>query len=119
MNGNFINCRIESTGSFAVFISGTSNYLFFNNCTIIGLSDTVQISNFTTRQVGTNNIFQDCKMYAGTGDIFKETSYGGGDFGDVVLLNCTINKTSITSVPPLKIQEFNTTAIVGLQQTVI
>jgi len=113
-NGEFINTKIENVGSGnAIVISGSTFLLTFtNNCILIGQSNCVELTT-VTRPTGTDVLFKDCILYAGTGEIIKEPTYSGSDLGETLCINNTFNKTQLTSV---KVTEQNTYVNTNLQQ---
>ncbi len=111
----FYNTRIEGRTSFGMQTKGTSAELFFKDCDIIGATDCILIQLPGNRAATTNNIFQNCKLYAGTGNIFNEPTYGVGDLGNTQVINCIYNKAFTPALAPQKIFESNKTEIIGLQ----
>ncbi len=55
-------------------------------------------------------------MYAGTGNIFNEPTYGVSDLGNTQVINCTYNKSFTPATGPQKIFEYNKVEITGLQE---
>ena len=114
--GYFNNCRIEGTNGKAASIGTNSNELFLKDCDLIGSNDCIEYLSNTTRAATTNHIFQNCKMYAGTGNIFNEPTYGVSDLGNTQVINCTYNKSFTPATGPQKIFEYNKVEITGLQE---
>jgi hypothetical protein len=114
--GYFYNSRIEGITNVAMVIRGTSAEVFFRDCDIVGFTDCVLIQLPANRAATTNHVFQNCKLYAGSGNIFNEPVYGVGDLGNTQVINCIYNKTFTPAVAPQKIFESNKTEIIGLQQ---
>ena len=114
--GYFYNCRIEGKTLEAVTIERAADELFFKDCDIIGNTDAITYSGNTQRAATTNNVFQNCKIYAGTGDVFNEPTYLGTDLGNAQVINCTYNKSFTPATVPQKIFEYNKVEIVGLQE---
>ena len=114
--GYFNNCRIEGTNGKAASIGTNSNELFLKDCDLIGSNDCIEYLSNTTRAATTNHIFQNCKMYAGTGNIFNEPTYGVSDLGNTQVINCTYNKSFTPATGPQKIFEYNKVEIAGLQE---
>ncbi len=114
--GYFNNCRIEGLSGSSMTIGSTPNELFFKDCDLIGSTDCITYINNISRLATTNHIFQNCKMYAGTGNIFNEGTYAAGDLGNTQVINCIYNKSFTPGVAPQKIFEYNKTEIIGLQE---
>ena len=115
--GYFNNCRIEGTSGKAAIIGGGSNELFLKDCDLIGSTDCIEYESTITRAAPTNHIFQNCKMYSDTGDIFSEPTYGVTDLGNTQVINCVYNKAFSPLTTPLqKIFEYNKVEIAGLQE---
>jgi hypothetical protein len=112
LSGVFENCNIKSNTNVAVRISDTSNELKIAGGKIVGFTDAIKIEASTVRLATTTNIIDNVKIYAGSGDIFNEPTYAGGDLGILLSINNTYNKTF---VPTIKIQEHNKFEYVGLQ----
>ena len=114
--GYFYYCRIEGLAGPALYSGSASNELFFKGCDLIGSTDCVEYLVNLVRSATTNNQFQDCKLFAGSGVIFNEPTYNVSDLGNTQVINCTYNKTFTPAVGPQKIFEYNKVEIVGLQQ---
>ena len=116
LTGYFNNCRIEGTNGKAATISNNPNELFFKDCDLIGSTDCVEYLTNVTRAATTNHLFQNCKLYAGTGSIFNEPTYIASDLGNTQVINCTYNKVFTPATAPQKIFEYNKVEITGLQE---
>ena len=114
--GYFYYCRIEGLAGAALYSGSASNELFFKGCDLIGSTNCVEYLINLVRSATTNNQFQDCKLFAGSGVIFNEPTYNVSDLGNTQVINCTYNKTFTPAVGPQKIFEYNKVEIVGLQQ---
>ena len=117
INGYFNKCYLKSSSSVvAKFNFAEPNYLFFNQCEMIGETDCVDYSGMNKiRVAGTTNVFKECTMYANTGVIFKEpVSYNVGDLGVILSINNTYNQVFAPNIPA-KLIEHNKFEYVGLQ----
>lgn len=108
---------IVSNASMAISMALTSDYAMFNQVKIIGATDCVVYGNNLTRAAGVSTVFDACRFYAGSGNIFNEGTYAS-DNGTTEVINCTFNKAYVGSGAP-RYFEYNTTTIVGLQTPVI
>lgn len=113
--GYFYGCRIEGV-NYGLLFSQSSNEFFAKDCDFIGGIDCILYNSNISRLVTTNHVFQNCKLYAGSGAIFNEPTYAGGDLGNTQVINCTYNKAFTPAVAPQKIFEYNKVEITGLQQ---
>ena len=102
LNGIFKKCHIESTNNYAMQIgSSSSEYLFFEECDIIGANDVVYISSSLVRTSTTRTTFKRCSFYTRdvvNKNIFVEQGYPGADLGKFQLIGTTLyNKAFTTS----------------------
>lgn len=116
-HGFFYNCYIKNISGCVLNITEASNVVKFEGCTLEGFTDCIDLSDLNTgggRVAGTDNVFKDCLLYAGSGDIFLEpVSYSASDFGEVLSINNTYNKTQPTV---LKITEHSAFVDANLQK---
>ena len=102
MNGIFKRCHIESTANYAMQIgSSDSEFLFFEDCNIVGANDVVFISSTLIRPTETRTTFKRCSFYtrdAINKEIFVEQGYNTSDLGKFQLIGTTVyNKAFTTS----------------------
>jgi len=102
LNGIFKRCHIESTNNYAMQIgSSSSEYLFFEECDIIGANDVVFISSTLIRTSTTRTTFKRCSFYTRdvvNKNIFVEQGYPITDLGKFQLIGTTLyNKAFTTS----------------------
>ena len=114
--GYFYNTRLEGVSNNCIRVIGTSAELFFKDCDLIGGANCVEYQGSTARAATTNHVFQNCKLYAGSGNIFSEPTYSGSDLGNTQVVNCVYNKAFTPAVGPQKIFESNKIEITGLQE---
>ena len=99
-------------------VSSAATKVFVQGCILIADLDCVYVAaGSTTSASGTDYVFKDCTMYAGSSnDIFLEPStYNGSYLGSVRSINNTYNKTFTPNVAA-KIVEYNKVEITGLQE---
>ncbi len=115
--------RIEYTGGYvrtltgqAILMGGTSNYVMFKNTTIVSELDCIYFFDTLLRGVGINTVFDGCRIYTISGNIFREQNVPlVGDVGTTQVINCTFNKAYTSTNLGVKYFEYNTTTIIGLQ----
>ena len=82
----------------------------FSDCIINGGVDAVLFDD-VNRLVTTNNIFERCSLYAGSGEIFAG-DYNVSDLGNSQVTNCIYNKAL---TPITEVVENGITVITGIQ----
>ena len=97
------DCKIYSTNNYILNIrSNLSNICKFVGCEFYtdGTREAIFINSLLARTAGTQTFFKDCTFFTGTAYAFIEPgTYDPNDFGETVLINCTMNKTAATLAP--------------------
>ena len=108
LNGIFKRCHIESTANYAMQIgSSNTQYLFFEDCDIVGANDVVFIGSSLVRPLGTSTTFKRCSFYtkdAATKEIFVEQGYSGSDQGKFQLIGTTVYNKAFTTSDPTRFE---------------
>ena len=107
-------CKIQGAASYGLRLTESCDNVQVTNSKIIGGTNCVEYVD-VNRSSGVNNIFQNNIFYAGSGDIFTDTTPNGGDLGTTEVLGGTFAKTPI--LIPTYVNVSTTTLIVnGLQE---
>ena len=108
LNGIFKRCHIESTANYAMQIGSTNTeYLFFEDCDIIGANDVVFISSNLVRSATARTTFKRCSFYtrdAATKQIFVEPTYNVSDLGKFQLIGTTVYNKAFTTGDPARFE---------------
>ena len=108
------SCKIEGTASYALRLTESCDNVQVTNSKIIGGTNCIEYSD-VNRASGVNNIFQNNIYYAGSGDIFTDTTPNAGDLGTTEVLGGTFAKTPIL-IPTYVNVSATTLTVNGLQE---
>ena len=81
--------------------SSNTQFLFFEDCDIVGANDVVFISNTLVRPATTRTTFKRCSFYTrdtATKEIFVEQGYSGSDLGKFQLIGTTVYNKAFTTI---------------------
>ena len=117
VNAILNNCNIKSSTAENIDFSANTLELKAKNCSFSSPTSNLLISTITlNRTVNEQTTFESCSFVAGaTGAILVEPASYSADAGTTLFINCTINKSSITNVTPLRVTEHNTYSFLNLQ----
>ena len=102
-------CKFYSSNSNILFIGTNSKFILFQGCEFYTKSnnDVITMSNNIVRNATDTYTFKECTFHTVTGYPLLEPTYGGGDLGNTLFLNCVYNAASATLAAPNKLTEHN------------
>ena len=112
------NCNLTSTSATDsnIALRRTSTIVYFKNCNFNANSDNILITaDDLQRTADQQTTLDNCSFWSNTGNPLKEPVSYTVDLGTTFFLNCTINKTAVTSIAPIRVTENNTYSLLDLQ----